>query len=151
MQFVCSNIIFFLFSYFSYFDVKNLYWYIYDEHLYSILSPDVQYTGTETDIVTNQADLPIRTMSDSYNEAIIPIGADEILREKYINFYGGIRFGRIMEDLDTFGGDFILSTFQTKDWYQYLHYNNYLVAREILKYPSEKKTQQFLLQNYIYL
>lgn len=45
-------------------------------------------------------------MSDSYNEAIIPIGADEILREKYINFYGGIRFGRIMEDLDTFGGDF---------------------------------------------
>lgn len=65
--------------------------------------PDVQYAGAETDIITNQADLPIRTMSDSYNEAIIPIGADEILREKYINFYGGIRFGRIMEDLDTFG------------------------------------------------
>jgi len=53
-------------------------------------------------------------MSDSYNEAIIPIGADEILREKYINFYGGIRFGRIMEDLDTFGGDFLSQLFKPR-------------------------------------
>jgi hypothetical protein len=27
-------------------------------------------------------------MTDSYKEAIIPIGADEILREKYINYNG---------------------------------------------------------------
>lgn len=51
-------------------------------------------------------------MSDSYNEVIIPIGADEILREKYINYNGGIRFGRIMEDLDTFAGDFLLQLFK---------------------------------------
>lgn len=65
--------------------------------------PDVQDETKETNIITSQSDLPIRTMSDSYSEAIIPVGTDEVLREKYINFSGGIRFGRILEDLDTFG------------------------------------------------
>ncbi|XP_071168877.1 acyl-coenzyme A thioesterase 9, mitochondrial-like isoform X2 [Mytilus edulis] len=62
----------------------------------------IQDAGSETNIITQQSDLPTRTISDSYTEAMIPVGTDEILREKYINFYGGMRFGRILEDLDTF-------------------------------------------------
>lgn len=53
-------------------------------------------------VVSSQADLPVRRMSDSYREAIIPLGSNPELKEKYINFYNGIRFGRILEDLDTF-------------------------------------------------
>ncbi|XP_069103538.1 acyl-coenzyme A thioesterase 9, mitochondrial-like [Argopecten irradians] len=49
-----------------------------------------------------QEDLPMRTMKDSYQEAVIPLGSNPHTREKYINFYDGIRFGRILEDLDTF-------------------------------------------------
>ncbi|XP_021346919.1 acyl-coenzyme A thioesterase 9, mitochondrial-like [Mizuhopecten yessoensis] len=50
----------------------------------------------------SQDDLPVRTMKDSYQEAVIPLGSNPDTREKYVNFYDGIRFGRILEDLDTF-------------------------------------------------
>ncbi|KAK3604467.1 hypothetical protein CHS0354_007171 [Potamilus streckersoni] len=46
--------------------------------------------------------LQVRNMQDSYKEARIPVGSDPMVREKYINFYNGIRIGRILEDLDTF-------------------------------------------------
>ena len=60
-----------------------------------------------TDLVKakSQDELPLRRMSDSYREAIIPLGSDPKFTEKYINFYKGIRFGRILEDLDTFAGN----------------------------------------------
>ena len=45
-------------------------------------------------------------MSDSFRKAIIPLGSNPRLKEKYINYYNGIRFGRILEDLDTFAGKF---------------------------------------------
>ena len=51
-----------------------------------------------------QDELPLRHMSDSYREAVIPLGTDAKFAEKYINFYKAIRFGRILEDLDTFAG-----------------------------------------------
>ncbi|XP_053403174.1 acyl-coenzyme A thioesterase 9, mitochondrial-like [Mercenaria mercenaria] len=53
-------------------------------------------------IATSQDELPVRSMSDSYRKAIIPLGSNPQLKEKYINYYNGIRFGRILEDLDTF-------------------------------------------------
>ncbi|KAL4220302.1 Acyl-coenzyme A thioesterase 9 [Mactra antiquata] len=64
--------------------------------------------GSSTEGVTvppvplSQDDLPVKKMSDSFRKAIIPLGSKPGLKEKYINYYGGIRFGRILEDLDTF-------------------------------------------------
>ncbi|XP_050394841.1 acyl-coenzyme A thioesterase 9, mitochondrial [Patella vulgata] len=56
------------------------------------------------DIPKKQDGLPVRSIKDSYREVVIPLGSDPALQSKYTNFYKGIRFGRIMEDLDTFAG-----------------------------------------------
>lgn len=53
---------------------------------------------------SKQSDLPARRMLDSYREGVIPITKDKQLWQKYVNFYRRIRFGRIMEDLDTMAG-----------------------------------------------
>ncbi|XP_037088667.1 acyl-coenzyme A thioesterase 9, mitochondrial-like isoform X2 [Pollicipes pollicipes] len=50
----------------------------------------------------SQDELPARRMSDSYDEAFIPLGSDLKLRDKYINYMGGVRSGRLMEDIDVF-------------------------------------------------
>ncbi|XP_046549228.1 LOW QUALITY PROTEIN: acyl-coenzyme A thioesterase 9, mitochondrial-like [Haliotis rubra] len=52
----------------------------------------------------SQDELADRGMKDSYWEAIIPLETDLTVRERYITFQKGIRFGRIMEDLDTLAG-----------------------------------------------
>ncbi|RKP21406.1 Thioesterase/thiol ester dehydrase-isomerase, partial [Rozella allomycis CSF55] len=49
-------------------------------------------------IVGGASNLAARKMSDSYFEI------NETLREEYVNVYGGLRFGRIMEDLDAVAG-----------------------------------------------
>lgn len=48
-----------------------------------------------------QSDLVPRCMKDSYYEAVIPL-SDKSLREKYINIQNSIRFGQLLENLDTF-------------------------------------------------
>ncbi|XP_060582768.1 acyl-coenzyme A thioesterase 9, mitochondrial-like isoform X1 [Ruditapes philippinarum] len=53
-------------------------------------------------VASSQDELPVRSMSDSFRKAIIPLGSNPRLKEKYTNYYNGIRFGRILEDLDTF-------------------------------------------------
>ena len=50
----------------------------------------------------SQDELPVRKMSDSFDHAIIPLGQDLKLREKYMNPYGGVRVGRLLEDMDVF-------------------------------------------------
>ncbi|KAG0696706.1 Acyl-coenzyme A thioesterase 10, mitochondrial [Chionoecetes opilio] len=50
----------------------------------------------------SQEELPARTMRDSWDSAIIPLGSEERLREKYVTFMGGVRVGRLLEDLDVF-------------------------------------------------
>ncbi|EDV52943.2 LOW QUALITY PROTEIN: uncharacterized protein Dere_GG11816 [Drosophila erecta] len=47
-------------------------------------------------------DLPARSMQDSYSSAIIPLSTDAVLQDKYINFKGFVRIGRILEDMDLF-------------------------------------------------
>lgn len=59
---------------------------------------------TSLPLAKSQAELPARRMLDSYEEAIIPITKNPLLRQKYINFYNTVRYGRIMEDLDTMAG-----------------------------------------------
>ena len=55
-------------------------------------------------VATSQEELPARSMAHSHRTAIIPLGSNPTLKEKYLALYGGIRFGRILEDLDTFAG-----------------------------------------------
>ncbi|KAH3804898.1 acyl-coenzyme A thioesterase 9, mitochondrial-like [Dreissena polymorpha] len=56
-------------------------------------------------VATSQDEIPPRTMAHSFRKVVIPLGTNPMLKEKYINFYQGIRFGRILEDLDTFAVD----------------------------------------------
>ncbi|XP_034611100.1 acyl-coenzyme A thioesterase 9, mitochondrial isoform X3 [Trachemys scripta elegans] len=54
-------------------------------------------------LAKQQEDLPPRKMSDSYIEVILPLGSQPELREKYLNVHNSVRFGRILEDLDSLG------------------------------------------------
>ncbi|XP_076454453.1 acyl-coenzyme A thioesterase 9, mitochondrial-like [Babylonia areolata] len=53
-------------------------------------------------IKSHQEECPVRHMKDSYQEVIIPLGHDPLVRDKYLSFVRGLRFGRLLEDLDTF-------------------------------------------------
>ncbi|XP_069993606.1 acyl-coenzyme A thioesterase 9, mitochondrial [Penaeus vannamei] len=50
----------------------------------------------------SQDELPPRSMKDSFDSAIIPLESEVRLREKYVTFLGGVRVGRLLEDLDVF-------------------------------------------------
>ncbi|KFP78113.1 hypothetical protein N311_12066, partial [Apaloderma vittatum] len=54
-------------------------------------------------LAKRQEDLPPRRMKDSYLEVILPLGSQPELREKYLNVHNSVRFGRILEDLDSLG------------------------------------------------
>ncbi|XP_070072171.1 acyl-coenzyme A thioesterase 9, mitochondrial isoform X2 [Drosophila takahashii] len=47
-------------------------------------------------------ELPARSMQDSFTSAIIPLSKDPVLQDKYINFRGFVRLGRLLEDMDYF-------------------------------------------------
>ncbi|XKL67252.1 hypothetical protein PGB90_010672 [Kerria lacca] len=51
---------------------------------------------------SSQDELPVRSMQDSFEDAIIPLSTDFDLQDKYITYLGYIRLGRIMEDMDFF-------------------------------------------------
>lgn len=48
---------------------------------------------------------PNLSLQDSWDAAIIPLGSENRLREKYVTFMGGVRVGRLLEDLDVFAGE----------------------------------------------
>jgi acyl-coenzyme A thioesterase 9 len=50
----------------------------------------------------SQADLPPRSMRDSYLVALIPLSSDLHLQDKYTTFLGYVRVGRLLEDMDIF-------------------------------------------------
>ncbi|KAL5004407.1 hypothetical protein ScPMuIL_017863 [Solemya velum] len=50
-----------------------------------------------------QDELPPRKMKDTFQEVMIPL-SDAAVRQKYLNVFVGIRFGRLLEDMDTFAG-----------------------------------------------
>ncbi|NWI85148.1 ACOT9 thioesterase, partial [Pitta sordida] len=54
-------------------------------------------------LAKRQEDLPARRMKDSYLEVILPLGSQPEIREKYLNVHNSVRFGRILEDLDSLG------------------------------------------------
>ena len=53
----------------------------------------------------DQKGLAAQRMNTSYAEALIPLGDDPSLRNRYSNFQKTVRFGRLLEDLDTMAGD----------------------------------------------
>ncbi len=55
-------------------------------------------------LARSQSELPSRRMQESFRWAVIPLGTDAKMREKYINFHNQVRFGRILEDLDSMAG-----------------------------------------------
>lgn len=54
-------------------------------------------------LATSQKALPPRKMKDSYIEVLLPLGSDPDLRDKYLTVQNTVRFGRILEDLDSLG------------------------------------------------
>nr|XP_045726523.2 acyl-coenzyme A thioesterase 9, mitochondrial-like [Mirounga angustirostris] len=54
-------------------------------------------------LAESQKGLPPRRMRDSYSEVLLPLGSQPELREKYLTVQNTIRFGRILEDLDSLG------------------------------------------------
>ncbi|TSK98461.1 Acyl-coenzyme A thioesterase 9, mitochondrial [Bagarius yarrelli] len=52
-------------------------------------------------LANSQEELPAKTMKDSEIEVHLPLGTQPTLREKYLNFHNSVRFGRILEDLDS--------------------------------------------------
>jgi acyl-coenzyme A thioesterase 9 len=50
----------------------------------------------------SQESLPPRRMLDSHDSAIIPLGSDPLLRDRYLTPEGGVRIGRLLEDMDVF-------------------------------------------------
>ena len=50
----------------------------------------------------SQEELVPRHMIDSFDQAIIPLGTDAKLRDRYTTFFGGVRVGRLLEDMDIF-------------------------------------------------
>lgn len=54
-------------------------------------------------LAKSQEQLPPRRMKDSYIEVLLPLGTQPELREKYLTVKNTVRFGRILEDLDSLG------------------------------------------------
>ena len=53
-------------------------------------------------VPSSQDDLPTRRMLDSYDSTIIPLGSDKHVRDRYMTHVGGVRIGRLLEDMDIF-------------------------------------------------
>ena len=52
----------------------------------------------------DQNELPPRHMHDSYSQLEIPFSSSPEILDRYINSWGGIRTGKLMEHLDSLAG-----------------------------------------------
>ncbi|XP_063063447.1 acyl-CoA thioesterase 9, tandem duplicate 1 isoform X2 [Engraulis encrasicolus] len=52
-------------------------------------------------LAKSQEEMPAKSAKDSYTEVHLPLGTDPTIREKYLNYHNSVRFGRILEDLDS--------------------------------------------------
>ncbi|XP_007541401.1 acyl-coenzyme A thioesterase 9, mitochondrial isoform X1 [Poecilia latipinna] len=52
-------------------------------------------------LARSQSELPAKRMKDSFLEVHLPLGSEPELREKYLTNHNTVRFGRILEDLDS--------------------------------------------------
>uniref|UniRef100_A0A7M5XKY2 HotDog ACOT-type domain-containing protein n=2 Tax=Clytia hemisphaerica TaxID=252671 RepID=A0A7M5XKY2_9CNID len=63
-----------------------------------------ELSNIDAERAKKQEDLVPRSSKDSVQEVIIPLGSDLVQREKYLTFYNTVRFGKLLEDLDTLAG-----------------------------------------------
>lgn len=69
----------------------------YDPDLYNKMREELMGI-----LPVSQDELPPRRMLDSYDAAIIPLGSNRSLRDRYCTIDGGVRIGRLLEDMDVF-------------------------------------------------
>lgn len=60
--------------------------------------------GTPYQMVGSQDELVTRSMRDSICKAVLPLGDDLHVRDKYLTFYKTVRIGKLLEDMDTIAG-----------------------------------------------
>ena len=53
-------------------------------------------------VPSSQDELPPRKMMDSFDSALIPLGSNKKIRDRYSTHLGGVRIGRLLEDMDIF-------------------------------------------------
>lgn len=53
---------------------------------------------------TNATESSVKGMGDSYVEEFLRLKSNPQVKEDYLNHYGGIRIGKILEDLDALAG-----------------------------------------------
>jgi hypothetical protein len=70
-----------------------------------ILSEERDPDVASMELPKSQSELPAKRMLDSYEAALIPLKNDKELRGIYVNSFNLVRYGRIMEDLDTLAGE----------------------------------------------
>ena len=54
--------------------------------------------------MSQKKSLPARKTADSEINKVMPFSKDKELRERYINFFGALRLGKLLEDLDLIAG-----------------------------------------------
>lgn len=57
-----------------------------------------------SDVHRPKQPLVLKKISDSFTETYLPFKDDQVLREEYVNYYGDIRLGKVLEDLDRLAG-----------------------------------------------
>ncbi|KAI5117181.1 hypothetical protein M0805_008160 [Coniferiporia weirii] len=67
-------------------------------------SPETAEEQPQTTPPTNISELPARRMHDSYAQIELPFSSSPELLEQYVNAWGGIRTGKLMEHLDSLAG-----------------------------------------------
>ncbi|KAL5478680.1 hypothetical protein ACEPAI_1957 [Sanghuangporus weigelae] len=65
---------------------------------------DASEPAREMQIPQSPTELPPRYMHDSYSQIDLPFASDRQLLEQYVNAWGGIRTGKLMEHLDSLAG-----------------------------------------------
>lgn len=58
---------------------------------------------------SSQDELPKRSMNDSFTAAVINLSQERRLQDKYTTFLGQVRVGRLLENMDMFAGELLIS------------------------------------------
>ena len=70
---------------------------------------DIPIEAYDTSLVTKLVEARktrqlCRKVAAAASEKVLPFSTDLELRERYINFFGGLRLGKLLEDLDLIAG-----------------------------------------------
>ena len=77
--------------------------------------------GTRGNAFMSHTKNTIKTMQDSYVEEFLRFKSNPLVREDYLNHNGGVRIGKILEDLDALAGSI-----------SYLHCSEKMKAGEVV-------------------